>query len=153
MGPLAYTPLLTLTLEVDFANIVSVGQTPRGHRQIAPVTGGRFEGARLNGKVYPGADWVINRPDGVMLIDVRLTLESDDSALIYLSYEGRMLFHGEALHRFRNGKALSDDDYSLVTRMKFETGDERYRDLNDAVAVATGTQTPTGVIYEVFEIG
>ena len=33
-----------------------------------------------------GADWVILRSDGVMEIDVRITLETHYGALIYLAY-------------------------------------------------------------------
>lgn len=153
MNQLPYAHLFALTLEVDFANILSIGKMPSGLRQIAPVKGGRFEGTALRGKVHPGADWVINRHDGVILIDVRLTLESDDGAMLYLSYQGRMLFKGDALERFRSGQALADADYSLVTQVAIETGDARYSHLNDAVAVGIGTQTGAGVIYEIYEIG
>ncbi|MCE2829890.1 MAG: DUF3237 domain-containing protein [Sphingomonadales bacterium] len=78
MTILKHSPLVTLSLTVDFAAMVSIGKTPSGLRRIAPVTGGTFSGDRLNGTVLPGGnDWVINRADGVMVIDVRLTLQSD----------------------------------------------------------------------------
>ena len=57
-----------------------MGAALAGLRRIAPVTGGTFAGERLSGTVIGGADWVINRPDGVMVIDVRLTLKTDDGA-------------------------------------------------------------------------
>lgn len=81
MHTLNPTHLLTMTLDVVFASILDVGQTAAGRRRIAPVSGGVFEGERLKGVVLPGgADWVINRSDGVMLIDVRLSLLTDDNA-------------------------------------------------------------------------
>ncbi|MBL6754568.1 MAG: DUF3237 family protein, partial [Pseudomonadales bacterium] len=50
-------------------------------------SGGAFSGERLSGSVAPGgADWVVLRDDGTLLIDVRLTLLTDDGAVIYLSY-------------------------------------------------------------------
>ena len=80
--------------------MVSIGQTPAGMRRIAPVTGGHFTGDRLNGTVLPGGnDWVINRHDGVMVIDVRLTLQTDDGALVYLTYQGRFLANADAMAR------------------------------------------------------
>lgn len=91
MTILKHRHLLTLSLTVDFAGMISIGQTPAGLRRIAPVTGGTFSGERLNGVALAGADWVINRPDGVMVIDARLPLRTDDGAMIYLTYQGRFL--------------------------------------------------------------
>ena len=153
MADLKHTHLLTLTLAVDFTGLKTIGQTPAGLRRIAPVTGGKFSGERLSGAVHGGADWVINRPDGVMVIDVRLTLETDDGALIYLTYQGRLLAEAEAMARFRKGALLAPEEYSLAIVAKFECGAERYAWLNNSVVVGTGEQTSTGPIYTLFEVG
>ena len=153
MTNLAYKHLITLTLAVDLAAMTTIGKTPAGLRRIAPVTGGTFVGERLNGIVLPGADWVINRPDGVMMIDVRLLLKTDDGAMIYLSYKGRFLAEPAAMARFGKGEALDPSEYSLATMAKFECGDEQYMWLNNVVAVGTGQRTATGPIYDIFEIG
>jgi hypothetical protein len=153
MDRLAHKHLVTLTLAVDFRAMLSIGKTPAGLRRIAPVIGGHFGGERLSGKVLPGADWVINRPDGVMVIDVRLALETADGALIYLTYQGRFLAEPEAMTRFGRGKLLERSEYSLVIVARFECGDERYAWLNNVVAVGTGEQTLAGPIYTIFEIG
>jgi Protein of unknown function (DUF3237) len=153
MADLKHCHLLTLTLDVDFAAMQSIGQTPAGLRRIAPVTGGTFSGERVNGTVLPGADWVINRPDGVMVIDVRLTLKTADGALIYLTYQGRFLAAPEAMARFAKGALLAPADYSLAMTAKLECGDERYAWLNNVIAVGTGTQTVAGPVYEIFEVG
>jgi Protein of unknown function (DUF3237) len=153
MDHLAHKHLITLTLDVDFSSMLSIGSTPAGLRRIAPVTDGKFSGERLRGTVLPGADWVINRPDGVMVIDVRLALKTDDDVLIYLTYQGRFLAEPEAMARFAKGQLLAPDEYSLVVTAKFECGDARYAWLNNVIAVATGTQTQTGPVYTFFEIG
>lgn len=145
--------LMTLTLSVDFAGMIMIGQTPAGLRRIAPVTGGRFSGDRLNGEVLPGADWVINRPDSVMEIDVRLPLKTDDGAMIYLNYQGRFLAEPETMARFAKGALLKPDEYSLAVTAKFESGADQYLWLNDVVAVGTGEQTADGPVYSFFEIG
>ncbi len=142
-----------MALTVDFAGMVGIGQTPAGLRRIAPVSGGSFTGERLNGIVHPGNDWVINRPDGAMVIDVRLTLQTDDGALIYLHYQGRFLAKPEAMARFAKGAMLEGHEYSLAMVAKFECGDERYAWLNNVVAVGTGEQTATGPVYSIFEVG
>ena len=80
-------PLMTLRLEV--APTQDVGAGPHGTRVTFPITGGSFEGDRLRGKVLPGGDdWTIKRPDGVMELDLRITLETDDGALVHMTFEG-----------------------------------------------------------------
>ena len=153
MADLKHTHLLTMQLTVDYAGIKSIGKTPGGLRRIAPVTGGTFSGERLRGTVQGGADWVINRPDGVMVIDVRLTLETADGALIYLTYQGRFLAEPEAMRRFGKGELLAPHEFSLAIIARLECGDERYAWLNNAIVVGTGEQTPTGPIYTLFEVG
>lgn len=153
MTELKYQHLITLTLNVDFASMQIIGKTPAGLRRIAPVASGSFSGERLNGTVLPGSDWVINRPDGVMVIDVRLPLQTEDGALIYLAYQGRFLAKPEAMSRFARGALLDPSDYSLAMRATFECGDDRYTWLNNVIAVGTGEQTANGPVYEIFEIG
>lgn len=154
MSQLAHRHLITLTLTVDFAGTVSIGKTPAGLRRIAPVTGGHFAGERLSGKVLPGGqDWVINREDGVMVIDVRLTLQTEDGALIYMTYQGRLIADAEAMARFRKGAVLEASEYSLAINARFECGDDRYAWLNNSIAVGTGEQAIDGPIYSIYEIG
>src|SRR5258705_10839298 len=66
-----------------------VGAVAHGARVIAPITSGTFEGPRLRGRVLPGGgDWTLLRPDGVLELDLRITLETDDHALIYMTFYG-----------------------------------------------------------------
>lgn len=152
MTELNHTPLVTLTLTVGFAEMANIGMTPAGLRRIAPVTGGTFEGPRLSGTVIGGHDWVINRQDSVMLIDVRLTLKTNDGVLIYLTYQGRFAAEPDTMARFAKGAVLEPHEYSLAITAKFECGDPAYDWLNDVVAVGTGVQTPEGPVYSIFEI-
>src|SRR5690349_22324737 len=84
-----------LRAEITLAAPQELGDTPAGRRRIIPITGGRFEGERLRGRVLPGgADWQIVRPDGVADLDARYTLETSDGALIYVRNHGYR--HGPA---------------------------------------------------------
>ena len=128
--------------------------TPDGQRTIAPVTGGVFEGNRLSGSVLPGgADWVRIRADGTMMIDVRLTLQTDDDALVYLTYQGRFIGGAGAMSQLARGEALEPGSYSLVTIAKFECGDARYAWLNDVVAVGVGEPSGFNPVYTIYSIG
>lgn len=146
--------VLTLRLGVDFRGMQRIGEVASGRRRVAPITGGRFEGARLSGEVLPGgADWVLNRPDGHMAVDVRITLKADDGALVYCTYQG--LFRArtpERMAAFERGEALALEDYTLRTVVRFECGAEKHRWLNDILAVGVGRQTAEGPVYEIFEI-
>ena len=154
MTNLVHAPLTTLSLTVDFAAMRMIGQTPAGLRRIAPVTGGTFVGERLSGTVLPGgADWVINRPDGVMVIDVRLALETADRAPIYLTYQSRFLAEPEAMQRFAKGALLDPAEYSLAIVARMECGAPHYGWLNNAIIVGTGEQTAVGPVYSLFTVG
>ena len=78
-----------MTLRLSTAPTQDVGAGPHGTRVTFLITGGSFEGDRLRGKVLPGGDdWTIKRSDGVMELDLRITLETDDGALIHMTFEG-----------------------------------------------------------------
>ena len=153
MRQLASRHLLTLTLDVDFAGVQDIGAVPAGRRRIALVTGGSFSGERLRGTVVPGgADWVSNRPDAVMTIDVRLTLRTDDDALIALAYTGSFVAAPDVMKRFNRGERLQPDEYRLRTVARLECGAEAYRWLNDLVVVGVGAQGDPQPTYELFQI-
>ena len=135
-------------------NIVDLGQTPVGGRRIATVTGGTFEGDRIRGTVTaaPGGDWLLMRPDGVLTLDVRLMLETDDQQLIYMSYRG--LRHGpkQVMDRLGRGEPVNANEYYFRSTPVFETASAKYDWLNRIICVATGNRTSTGPVYEVFEV-
>lgn len=153
MKSLPHRHLTTLSLDVDLAGIVALGDTPVGRRIVAPVKGGSFAGERLSGTVLPGgSDWVTHRADGNSLIDVRLTLNTDDGATLGLTYHGRFLGAAGTMQRFVAGQPIDASDYSLQTVARFETGDPRYAWLNDAIVIGVGEQTASGPAYQLFEI-
>jgi hypothetical protein len=145
--------LFTLSLTVD-PNFTDVGETPYGRRRIATVTGGTFEGEELKGTVLPspGGDWLLLRRDGVLQLDVRITLKTHDDHLIYMSYRG--MRHGPAwvIEQLNKGEKVDPSQYYFRSTPAFETASEKYRFLNRIVCVATGRREPTGPIYEVFHI-
>lgn len=145
-------PLFDLRLNVP--EIVDLGMTPLGIRKIATVTGGSFEGDRLKGSVMPspGGDWLLLRSDEVMTLDVRLTLKTDDDALIYMHYKG--LRHGpvDVMSRLAKGEEVSPDSYYFRITPTFETASEKYGWINKIICVAKGHRLVTGPIYKVFEL-
>jgi hypothetical protein len=147
-------PLFVLDLVVGYDVAQPIGTTAVGFRGVYPVVGGTFEGERLRGVVNPGgADWVTQRSDGIMLIDVRLTLQTDDGATIAMVYPGLARAKtDELMERFRRRELLSYDEFYLHTTPRFEAGDPRYAWLNGIIAVSNGERTAVGGRYHVFEI-
>ncbi|MDP6953160.1 MAG: DUF3237 domain-containing protein [Alphaproteobacteria bacterium] len=131
----------------------SLGATPFGERRIVYLTGGSFEGERLKGRILPGGgDWLLGRNDGSLQLDVRLTLETDDKALIYMTYRG--IRHGPeaVIARLNAGEQVDPSEYYFRTTPYFETAAERYAWLNTICAVGLGDRTPDGPRYAVWEV-
>jgi hypothetical protein len=140
-------------IEVTLAPVQELGATPLGRRRIIPITGGRFQGERLSGRVLPGgADWQVVRPDGVADLDARYTIETHDGALIYVRNKGYRHGPDEVIKRLAAGEAVDPKLYYMRTTPWFETGDARYAWLNRIVCVATGARRAAAVELEVFEI-
>lgn len=130
-------PLLTLRLTT--APTQNIGAGPYGTRVTFPITGGSFEGDRLRGQVLAGDDWTIQRPDGVMELDLRATLQTDDGALIHMTFEG-----------IRDDGAPGAPYFRTLPR--FETGEAKYAFLNRLLAVGTAVIGADGPVHLIEEI-
>jgi hypothetical protein len=131
--PLELVPLCTLT--VSLAETISVSSS----LVIGEVTAARAEGERFhaNLKGNAAADWLRVSPDGYGTLDVKITLETDDGAIVHATYSGRLQF----------------DTMTVYAAPLFNTGDERYAWMNRIQAVSKGTFQPDGtLVYEMFEL-
>jgi hypothetical protein len=144
---------LLMTLDVVVAPPQKIGLVPHGTRATAPITSGTFEGPRLRGAVLPGGgDWTLLRADGVLELDLRLTLQTDDGALIHMSSFG--LRHGppDAIAALGRGETVDPSRYYFRTAPRFETSAPQYAFLNRLLAIALGDRRARGPIYSIFEI-
>jgi hypothetical protein len=141
-------------IEIALHPIQEVGTTPLGSRRVVPVSGGRFEGERLRGEILPhaGSDWLLGRSDGAFQQDVRLTLRTDDGAIVLMSYRGVRHSSAEVAARLARGEVVDRSEYYLRTAPFFETGAPKYLWLNTIVSVGVGERLPSGAAYEVFEV-
>ncbi len=131
-----------------------VGRTPLGLRRIVAVTGGNFSGPRLKGVVEPapGGDWLLQRADGAFELDVRVTLRTDDDALVFMRYRGIRDAAPEVAARLAAGEAVDPSEYYFRTAPTFETASEKYAWLNRILAIGVGDRRPTGPAYRVHRI-
>jgi hypothetical protein len=132
-------PRFELLFEMSFqleTPLQLLGETPHGTRAIGVVREGSFEGPRLKGRLLPGGgDWFLTRPDGVGELDVRVTLETDDGALIYMSYRGYMS------PSFQAREQVPPEDRYYVVTPYFETSAPQYAWLQRMVTIGMGGST------------
>jgi hypothetical protein len=144
---------LLMMLQVVVASPQRIGPGPHGTRITAPITEGHFEGPRLRGRVLPGGgDWTLLRADGVLELDLRITLETDDGALVSLTSFG--LRHGppEVIAAIARGEKVDAASYYFRTTPRFATSHPRYAFLNRVVAVASGDRRAEGPVYTIDEL-
>ena len=140
-------------MHVDLEPPQVIGQTPQGMRQVFIVRGGTFQGPRMRGEVLPGGgDWALIRPDGVVQLDVRATLRTDDGALVYAQYGGLICAPPDVFQRLVQGEDVPLDQYYFYTNPMFQTAAPQYGWLNRTMAVGRGRVIPGGVEYRVWAL-
>ena len=143
---------LVYRLEAELGEPLDLGDVSQGHRRIVPLTGGRFSGPELNGKLLPGvsADWQIVLRDGTTLGDIRYALQTDDGDLLYV--RARSVRHGsaEVLARLGRGEDVAPSEYTFRTSTQIETASSELDWLNKGVFVGVGGRQPGRVIYETY---
>ena len=145
MGEQDIMPTATLNpmgvITVQLGDMIETGVGPKGARIIVDVLSAKVESDRLNATLATNdaADWLTLSEEGTLgVLDVRLTLRTDDGAFIYVEYGGRI-----------------DMTTGLIaTAPTFQTGDDRYKWLNRVQAVSAGqVNLETGVlIYNTYEV-
>ncbi len=142
-----------LTIVLDVPTIRDLGPTPYGNRRIAQIAGGHFEGPKIKGKVLAGGgDWLLLRHDGVLQLDVRVTLETDDKHLVYMTYKGFRHGPKDVIDRLNRGEPVDPSLYYFRSTPYFETSSDKYAWLNRICSVATGQRTASGPTYHVYQV-
>ena len=143
---------LLMMMHVQVGTPLTIGAVPHGTRRTASLGGGTFEGPRLRGTLLTGADWQLLRSDGVLEMDLRFTLRTDDGALISMSGHG--LRHGppEIIAALGRGETVDPSTYYFRTMPRFETAHPAYSFLNRLIAVGSGDRRPEGPIYTIHEV-
>jgi hypothetical protein len=111
--------------------------------------------ARINGAiVHPTADWLRVMPAGNLQIDVRMTVRTDDGALIYVSYNGIVSVTRSNFERMAKGAVLTSADMYFIIAPTFETAHEKYAWLNHIQAIGKVAAVKGGeggfVTYDLF---
>ena len=140
------------TFQGQLGDTLVPGPGPLGMRFVAPVTGGWARGERINGSVVgAGADWALIGPDGFNRLDVRVQIQTDDGAVLYVAYTG-LLEMNEAVQAALGGAATQFDDQYFRTTPRIETGHPDYAWVNTTLFVGRGRLVEGGVEYEVYRV-
>ena len=94
--------------------------------------GGWAKGPKISGTfISPGGDWLRVMPSGVLRLDVRATLKTDDGALIYISYNAIVQHSKESADKLNRGEVLTQKDIPyFIVAPTLETSAEKYAWLN-----------------------
>lgn len=144
MGTMGIELIPLCTASVGLAPPIILPATPEGTLMIFEVESARVEGERICASLRgrAAADWLRTSPDGAGTLDVRITLETDDGALIYGAYRGRVDLSRPA------------GEGPVYAAPLFSTGDPRYLWLNKIQVLAKGEISEGGrrLDYEMFEV-
>ncbi len=149
----ALTPLARFTVDL-VAPIWELGATTDlGRRRIIPITGGYFEGPRLNGSILNnGADWQVVTSDGLALIETRYLLELDDGSLAYLQTRGYRHGPANVMADVAAGKPVDPSLYYFRISLAFETASLSYSWLNRTLAIGSAMRLGQAVVYDAFTV-
>ena len=146
--------LFVMTIHVAVAPPLEVGEIHGSDRRIVPIMGGTFDGPRLAGTVLPhGADWQYTRSDGVLVVEARYTLRTDQGQLI--SVINRGFRHGAAdlATRLASGTPVPTSEYYFMTSPMFETAAPELQWMSRLIFVATGERLKDSVVINVWQAG
>jgi Protein of unknown function (DUF3237) len=120
-------PLCTIHFQIRPP--IDVGAGPAGTRMVFETASTQVKGDRLSGELLgaAAADWTVVGREGTGTIDARETLRTDDGAVIFVQFNGRL-----------DASRGLQFPTTVYVAPRFETGDERYAWLNRIQAVGKG---------------
>jgi uncharacterized protein DUF3237 len=139
-------------VRVQVAAPLQVGQTPQGLQPVVPILGGTVDG-RIRGRVVPGgADWQVERADGVLEAEARYELELDDGTLVSVVNRGLRRAAPDVMRRLAAGELVDPAEYYFRTTPTFRAPAGPHEWLNRSVFVGRGGRRPDSVSISVFEL-
>ena len=139
---------------VTVASPLVIGPSSHGLRRVVPITGGEFKGPRLSGRVLPGgADWQFVRPDGVLAVEAKYTLQTSDGVLVMVTNRGMRHGPPEVIERLTRGETVDPSQYYFRTSAEFEAPrDSQHAWLNRAIFIGVAERTASAAIIRFHEL-
>lgn len=132
-------PLGTLTITI--AEQTHLPGTPQGGRLVGEAGECVWESERVRARQRgrSASDWVRIHADSSVEVDARILLETDDGAVIAMTYRGK-------------ADRPPAEGGVILTTPTFETNDVRYAWLNRVQAVGKGRRTGATLVYELYAL-
>ena len=87
---------------------------------------------------------MLTGPDGYMRMDVRVQIQTEDGAVICAHYFGPAETNDKLMQALRAFQPTEFEDHSIRSHWILETGDPRYRWVNQSVFAGQGRLLPAG---------
>jgi hypothetical protein len=140
-------------IDVSVGPIRDLGPTPHGRRRIIPILSGTVKGERLEGEVLAGgADWQYVRSDGVLELEARYSIRTNDGTEVAVTNRGMRRAPPEIMERLSRGETVDPALVYFRTVPVFEAPAGPHQWLNESVFVGTAARFPDKVQIRVFEV-
>jgi hypothetical protein len=146
-------------LHLQLGKPTDIGQIgPAGNRRVAIVLGGTLEGPgmpggpALNGKIMPGADYQIIRPDGFTELDAHYVVQMDSGDAIYVTNRGMRHGPPELLAKLNAGEAIDQSKIYFRTVVSVETAAKALDWMNRSIFVSMGERLPSEAVIHVYRL-
>jgi hypothetical protein len=141
-------------VRAEVAAPLVIGPSSHGLRRVVPILGGSVKGPRLTGRVVPGgADWQYVRPDGVLSVEAKYTLEADDGALIMVTNRGMRHGPAEVIERIMRGEEVPASAYYFRTVAELEAPlGGPYEWMNKALFIGIAERKAAAAIVRFYQL-
>jgi len=99
-----------------------------------------------------GTDWQRVWANGVLEIDARYMLETDEGERIEVRSSGIRAAPPEVMARLAAGEHVPGDEYYFRTFIRLTTGAERMTWMNERLFIGVGERRPSDVLIIVHEV-
>lgn len=153
MPPAPLATQYVFTFQIETAAAIDIGEVGYGRRRLIAITGGDLLGPGIAGTVLPGgADSMLVRPDGLVEIDVRSSVQMDDGTNVYVENTGMRVAPADEAERVKRGETIPADEVYFRMTLRFETSSEKYRWLTQSIFVGKVQRRPTGLTIDVYRV-
>jgi len=131
-----------------------VDRAPDGVRRYIPIIGGTVAGPALNGKVLPvGGDSQIIRSDGVIVLEARYIIETDDNVMISVTNRGFRHAPPAIMTRLLRGEHVGREQYYFRTVAQFEAPvGSGHEELNKYLFIGTAEREANAAIVHFYRV-
>lgn len=113
LDALPVTFLFEFRGSADHDSFARVTDGPLGTRSVFEVKYGTVRGPRIRAEtMHPSSDWATDHPDGRRMLDVRITLRTDDGHAVLMTYGGMIL--GQRIEIAPRFQADDDGPYAWL---------------------------------------